>query len=188
MVIALWLVALAGAYLLGSFPTAYYVTKKARGLDIREVGSGNVGSTNAVRTLGPGLGVLVFVIDVLKGVIPVVLVRWLGGETMAVLAGLAAALGHVFPLWLQFRGGKAVATGVGVALALYPLAGILGLATWGLTLLLADCVAAASVAATAAVGAIMLVSAQPLAHKIVFTLIVLLVIWKHRNNFVTLKK
>ena len=188
MYIVYWLLALVGAYLLGSFPTAYFVAKKVQGLDIREVGSGNVGSTNAVRTLGLPLGVLVFVSDVLKGVIPVLLGKWLGGATVAVVLGLAALVGHVFPVWLQFKGGKGVATGLGVALALFPLLGVMGFLTWAVSLLLCDCVAAASVAAAGALGAMVLVSEQPLPCKIVFVLIVLLVIWKHRVNFITLKK
>lgn len=176
------------AYLLGSFPSAYFAAKKAQGLDIRNVGSGNVGSTNAVRILGLPLGALVFIADVLKGVIPTLLGKWLGGESLAILAGLAAAVGHIFPVWLQFRGGKAVATALGVALALFPLQGLIGFAMWGITLVLTDCVAAASTAAAAALGAMVLISVEPLPYKIGFTLIALLVIWKHRGNFVSLKK
>jgi glycerol-3-phosphate acyltransferase PlsY len=182
-----WTLVLACAYLLGSFPAAYFAAKRAQGLDIREVGSGNVGSTNAVRTLGLRWGALVFGIDVLKGVIPVLLGKWLGGEPMGILAGLIALTGHIFPVWLQFKGGKGIATGLGVSLALFPVFGLLGLTLWGITLLLTDCVAAASVAAAAALDAMVLVSGQPPVYKIVFTLIILLVIWKHRVNFVALK-
>jgi glycerol-3-phosphate acyltransferase PlsY len=188
MEIVLWVLLLGGSYLLGSFPTAYYVAKKAQGLDIRLVGSGNVGSTNAVRIMGLPLGLLVFVADVLKGCIPALLCKWIGGETLAILAGLASLLGHVFPLWLQFKGGKGVATALGVALALFPWLGVFGFATWGIALLLTDCVAVGSVAAAAALGAMVLVTPQPLSYKIVFTLLALLVIWKHRNNFFALKK
>ena len=187
MEVVLWIIVLVGAYLLGSFPTAYYVAKKASGLDIRQVGSGNVGSTNAVRIMGLPLGLLVFIADVLKGFIPALLGGWIGGEAMAILAGLASLLGHIYPLWLQFKGGKGVATALGVALALFPLLGLLGLATWGVSLLLTDCVAVGSVAAAAALGAAVLVTDQPLPYKIVFGLMALLVIWKHRSNFTSLK-
>ena len=180
--------ALVCAYLMGSFPSAYFVAKKARNLDIRKVGSGNVGSTNAVRNLGLPLGVLVFIADVLKGLIPALLCKWLSGETLGILAGLAASLGHVFPVWLQFKGGKAVATALGVALALFPLLGLMGLAMWAITLVLSDCVAVASVAAAAALSAMVLVRVDPLSYKIGYLLIALLIIWKHRSNFVKLKK
>jgi glycerol-3-phosphate acyltransferase PlsY len=188
MYIAYWILALACAYLFGSFPSAYYVAKKAQGLDIRQFGSGNVGSANAVRILGLPLGVLVFIVDVLKGFIPALLGKWLGGETLAIVVGLAALAGHIFPIWLRFKGGKGVATALGVALALFPLLGLFGLTVWGAILLLTDCVAVASVAAATALGAMVLASSQPYPYKIVFTLAVLLVIWKHRINFVTLKK
>lgn len=183
-----WVLALVCAYLLGSFPTAYYFTKKARGLDIRDVGSGNVGSTNAVRTLGLPMGALVFVVDVLKGFIPAFLGKWLGGESLAILAGLGSLIGHIFPIWLQFRGGKGVASALGVALALFPLLGLIAFAIWAITLLLTDRVAVASVAAAAALGAMALVNTSPLPYKIGYFIIALLVIWKHRSNFVTLKK
>jgi glycerol-3-phosphate acyltransferase PlsY len=179
---------LCGAYLLGSFPSAYYVAKRAQGLDIRKVGSGNVGSTNAVRLMGLPLGLLVFVADVLKGYIPAILGLWLGGETLAILAGLASLIGHAFPVWLSFQGGKGVATALGVALALFPLLGLLGFVTWGIALALTNCVAAGSVAAAAALGAMVLATEQPLSYKLVFALIVLFVIWRHRINFVALKK
>ena len=187
MSIILWVIVLVGAYLLGSFPTAYYVLKESQGLDIRKVGSGNVGSTNAVRIMGLPLGLLVFIADVLKGLIPALLGKWIGGEAMAIFAGLASLVGHIYPVWLQFKGGKGVATALGVALALFPWLGVFGFATWGITLLLTDCVAVGSVGAATALGAMVLVTAQPLPYKIAYALMALLVIWKHRNNFTSLK-
>ena len=187
MFIGYWIVAILCAYLLGSLPSAYLVAKKTQGLDIREQGSGNVGSTNAVRIMGLPLGLLVFIADVLKGFIPALLGKWIGGETMAMLAGLASLLGHIYPVWLQFKGGKGVATALGVALALFPWLGVFGFATWGITLLLTNCVAVGSVGAATALGAMVLVTVQPLPFKIAYALMALLVIWKHRNNFTSLK-
>lgn len=171
------------AYLLGSFPTAYYLLKKTRGQDIREIGSGNVGSTNAIRAMGKPLGFLVFAGDVLKGVLPPLIGKWIGGEALAIICGLAAICGHIFPVWLQFKGGKGIATGLGISLALFPVLGLIAFTLWGVTLLLTGYVAAASVAAAAALAAMVLVSGQPPVYMAVYTLIILLVIWKHRNNF-----
>lgn len=112
------LAALVG-YLFGSVPTGLLIAR-LRGIDIRTVGSGNIGATNVARTLGRTWGLLVLAIDAMKGLAPTygaVHFGW-SGE----LAGLAAVLGHVFPVWLRFRGGKGVATGLGVFLALAPVA------------------------------------------------------------------
>jgi len=188
MFILYWLLVMIGSYLLGSFPTAYFVAQKAQGLDIRRVGSGNVGSTNAVRILGVPLGLLVFVADVLKGAIPALLGRWLGGDTLGILAGAAALIGHIFPVWLQFTGGKGVATALGVALALFLPLGLIAFVWWGITALLTDCVAVGSVVAGGALGSMVLLTVQPLAYKVVFVPLALLVIWKHRSNFISLKK
>lgn len=188
MSIVLYIILVVAAYLLGSFPTAYFVVKKTQGRDIRKIGSGNVGSTNAIRAMGKPLGFLVFAGDVAKGLIPSLLGYWAGGAIVGIVCGGAAMVGHVFPVWLDFKGGKGIATGLGVALALFPLLGLMGLALWAVVLVLTDCVAAASVAAGAALCAMVLVSGQPLAYMVGFTIIIVLVIWKHRGNFTPLKK
>lgn len=127
------------AYLLGSIPVGFLLAR-ARGVDIRAQGSGNIGATNVGRVLGRPFGLLVFVLDFLKGAVPVLLVL-LGaadavlpaGEehvALAVAAGLAAFLGHCFPVWLGFRGGKGVATGAGVVAMLVPLPALFGALAW----------------------------------------------------------
>jgi acyl phosphate:glycerol-3-phosphate acyltransferase len=117
--------ALLACYLLGSIPTGY-LYGRARGIDIRRQGSGNLGATNVVRVLGWGPGVLVLLIDIAKGFLAVwVLARFspfAGSDLMRVGCGLAAVLGHTFTVWLRFQGGKGVATSCGVFLALAPLA------------------------------------------------------------------
>ncbi|MCL1816494.1 MAG: glycerol-3-phosphate acyltransferase [Clostridiales bacterium] len=188
MRVLIWVLVLVGAYAFGSFPSAYFIAKRTQGLDIREVGSGNVGSTNAVRTLGPYWGAVVFVIDVLKGVIPALVGFWIGGATMGIIAGLASLVGHVYPVWLDFRGGKGIATGLGISLALFPVIGLTAFVVWGSTLLLTDCVAAASVGAATALISMIIISEQPLVYKIVYLLVVVLVLFKHRSNFSELKK
>jgi acyl phosphate:glycerol-3-phosphate acyltransferase len=121
------LLSLVIAYLLGSIPFGYLIVRLRAGADIREVGSGGTGATNVTRRVGKGAGAATLVLDALKGVAAVVAARWLagGGEEGAwvvAAAAVMAVVGHIFPVWLGFRGGKGVATGLGVFLALAPLA------------------------------------------------------------------
>jgi glycerol-3-phosphate acyltransferase PlsY len=128
------------AYLLGSMPTGLMVARLLGGPDPRQAGSGNVGAANLFRLLGPNAGVLTFLGDTLKGALPVFLaVYWLTPlgvwhDSAVAAVGLAAVLGHVFPLFLNFRGGKAVATAFGVVAVLCPLAALNLLVVFGLTL------------------------------------------------------
>ncbi len=115
------LVFVIGSYLLGSIPTAYMVGR-LKGIDIRTRGSGNVGGANAARTLGLKWGVLVGVVDTIKGLIPgLVAIKILNSTPMFYAMGLAAILGHCFPVWLKFRGGKGAGTAVGTLLAVMPI-------------------------------------------------------------------
>lgn len=115
------------AYLLGSIPFGYLLVRLSVGGDVRETGSGGTGATNVTRRAGKGVGVLTLLLDLLKGMAAVLIARRLlgvgeGGEWWVCAAAAAAVLGHVFPVWLRFRGGKGVATGSGVFLVLAPLA------------------------------------------------------------------
>ena len=122
-----WIFVAACSYLAGSVPFGLLVAKVFTGTDIRKVGSGNIGATNVARTLGAKWGVLVLLLDALKGLLPVLLIPplFVSPESPAfdharVLSGVATILGHMFPLWLGFRGGKGVATSLGVILVLGP--------------------------------------------------------------------
>lgn len=121
MTLALWLL---GAYLLGSVPTSYLAARYGAGIDLREHGSKNLGATNVYRVLGWGYAIPVGLFDVAKGAVPVFLAHSLTGEAewMPLSVGVAAVLGHVFPAFMRFRGGKGVATAAGVVLALAPAA------------------------------------------------------------------
>ncbi len=120
------LVAVIIAYLIGSIPFGYLIVRATAGADIRQSGSGGTGATNVTRRAGKTAGVITLVLDALKGVLAIVVARLItnGGNTDWVIAAAAIAvlLGHIFPVWLRFRGGKGVATGVGVFLALAPIA------------------------------------------------------------------
>jgi len=123
------LAALAG-YLLGSIPFGMVIARVMGLGDLRKIGSGNIGATNVLRTGNKGAAALTVVFDMGKGAVAVLLARALIGEDAAQIAGLAAFLGHLFPIWLKFRGGKGVATFMGVLLALYWPLGLVSLATW----------------------------------------------------------
>jgi glycerol-3-phosphate acyltransferase PlsY len=115
------IVALAGAYLLGSFPTAYVVGRLRKGIDIRKVGTRNMGAMNVTYTLGMAYGILVLVIDVAKGVAAIMLARWCGVPfTIELVAGGMAVIGHIFPVFLGFRGGRGGAVCIGVFASLMP--------------------------------------------------------------------
>ncbi len=117
-------------YLLGSIPFGIIVTKLGGGPDPRTIGSGNIGATNVLRSGNKKLAALTLLGDALKGTVAVLLGWWLGGEGTALAAAFGAFLGHLFPIWLGFKGGKGVATYLGVALALQPWAALVFAASW----------------------------------------------------------
>jgi glycerol-3-phosphate acyltransferase PlsY len=124
------IIALLVGYGLGSIPFGLVLGKLA-GTDVRTIGSGNIGATNVLRTGRKGLALATLLGDMLKGTAAVLLMRWYGGNDLGLIAGLAAVLGHVFPVWLKFKGGKGVATYIGVLIAVsWPIAAAFG-ATWG---------------------------------------------------------
>ncbi|MGB9826422.1 MAG: glycerol-3-phosphate acyltransferase, partial [Desulfofundulus sp.] len=117
------------SYLIGSIPVGYLLGR-ARGVDIRQRGSGNIGTTNVWRNLGPVAGVIALAGDAGKGLAAVLLGRYFGGHGLELACGLAAIAGHSWPLFLGFRGGKIIATGLGVFLGLAPAAALLALGLW----------------------------------------------------------
>ena len=195
MDIQTFLLTALGAYLLGSIPTGY-LAGRAKGIDIRTVGSGNIGATNAFRILGTMAGTIVLVADGLKGwvaveYIPLIAHKMipLPGETAELLritAGVVAILGHNFTCWLKFKGGKGIATSAGVLAALVPWTFVAGLCAWIIVCVLTRYVSLASIAA-----AIVLPFATWLAHYskwmiIITTLLSVLAIYRHKANIVRL--
>jgi len=186
-----------GAYLLGSISFAYLIARRVAGVDLRTVGSGNLGATNAGRVLGRRWAVVIYALDGLKGVAavlaPPVLLGLLdvpagafAGVPVTVACGLAVMLGHIFPFYLRFKGGKGVATGSGVMLALSPLAGLATLAVWWLTLKLGRMVSLGSIVAALALpfieAAVGRGRAHHEAHVAFFAGIGALVVFMHRRN------
>ena len=175
------------SYLLGSVPTGLLLAR-AFGVNIRESGSGNIGATNVYRTMGRKVGILTLVGDCLKGLIPVLVAKWLGLPDLWIAAiGLAAFLGHVYTIFLGFKGGKGVATALGVFLGTSPLSLLGALAVFALVLYRWRYVSAASIAAAATIPvAVTLVTGKP--ELILMSgAIAAIVIFRHRENIARLR-
>jgi glycerol-3-phosphate acyltransferase PlsY len=196
-VLAYIIVAVA-AYLLGSIPTGFLVAK-ARGIDIQKVGSGNIGATNAMRVLGKPAGIFVMIMDALKGFLAVclaiILAQWLiisfpgisADEenpimNLGIIAGIFAVLGHNYPCWLKFKGGKGIATTAGVYLALAPAAIGIALVVFILTLLITRYVSVGSIVAAIALPIAVWFTKENLFLEIVTIALCALAILKHRKN------
>lgn len=117
-------------YLAGSIPFGFILTKLAGLGDVRKIGSGNIGATNVLRTGNKKLAAATLLLDALKGVVPILLIAGAGNHTLALVIGLGAVIGHMFPAWLKFKGGKGVASALGVFLAAVPWAGLAGCIAW----------------------------------------------------------
>jgi len=181
--------AACAAYLVGSIPTGPLLAS-ARGIDLRAVGSGNIGATNVARALGKKLGVVVLVGDALKGFLPVLLARvalGLPAPAVAVI-GFAAFVGHLFPIYLGLRGGKGVATAAGIFLAMAPLATALALAVWVALFLPWRIVSIASLGAVLVFPVALWLTRAPSAFAVCALLVLVLIVWKHRGNLARIWK
>jgi glycerol-3-phosphate acyltransferase PlsY len=124
------IVAILAGYLCGTIPFGLILTKSAGLGDVRKIGSGNIGATNVLRTGNKKVAALTLILDALKGTAPVLAMTWLFGPQAGILAGLAAFFGHLFPLWLGFKGGKGVATNIGVLFGLFWPLGLIFIGLW----------------------------------------------------------
>ena len=182
-----------GAFLLGSIPTGFLVAR-AKGVDIRQHGSGNIGATNVFRTLGKPLGILVFVLDALKGFAAVWLAHRFGDAPAwtGIIAAVAAIAGHNYTPWLGFKGGKGIATSAGVLLALMPWAVLAIAFVWLLVFQISRYVSLASICAAAAlpmaVAALWFAGCGGNGPLLGFSLVIsALAIWRHRSNMERLR-
>ncbi len=197
---AVFAVAIVAAYLLGSVPFAFLIAR-AHGKDLRTIGSGNIGATNLARAVGRRWGYFCFALDVLKGLAPVAVVRAIAGApdsplllSLWLLVGIVAILGHVFPVYLRFKGGKGVATSFGVALGLWPyftLCAVVALAIWIAVVLIWRYVSLASISAAVAFPVALVLgiltvpdwrSASLWPLMVAAIVIPILVIVRHREN------
>lgn len=182
------------AYLLGSIPTGYLVGR-ARGIDVRTVGSGNIGATNAFRVLGKSAGTVVLIVDALKGWIAVALVpQFIYGcffstpwtvenrDYLRIIAAIVVILGHNYTCWLKFKGGKGIATTAGVLIALVPLTFLIGITLWIIVCFLTRYVSVASIVAAVALPIITWIAGYGHRLIIVTAVMSVLAIFKHRAN------
>lgn len=180
------------AYMIGSIPTAVWVSKFFFGIDIRDYGSGNAGATNTFRVLGTSWGSFVMVVDILKGVLasflylllPYYLTNQLDRTNFMIGLGLAAVLGHIFPIWAGFKGGKGVATVFGMVIAIQPLVAISVVAVFLLVLYFTRFVSLSSILASLALPVLILVvfNEPELLYRIFAIAVALLVIVTHQKN------
>lgn len=180
---------LLAAYLIGAIPSGILLTKLTGGEDIRKVGSGNIGATNVYRTAGRKLGIITLLGDCLKGVLPLLVSIHLFNVTSSELALIAAAafLGHCYPIYLGFKGGKGVATALGVFLVLSPLSILCALVLFGLILWRWRYISLASISAAAVVPCLVLLFEQSAPLFAASVLISSIVIWRHRENIARLR-
>ena len=180
-------------YLFGSFPSGYLAGRIAKGIDIRSLGSGSTGATNVLRHIGKRAAITVFLLDVFKGTLSILLAKYfLLNDSWQVAIGLSTLIGHIWPVWLNWRGGKAVATGLGIFLGLSWQVGISTLGVFIIMIALFRIVSLASVSAALSLPLIMFLSFKTSSISLPFLVISLLamtlVVWRHRENLVRLMK
>jgi glycerol-3-phosphate acyltransferase PlsY len=191
----LYLLVALGAYLLGSIPSGYLIGK-SRGVDLRTQGSGNIGATNALRVLGKKWGYLCFALDAGKGVLSVLLAKYavapaagLDPVISSIVAAVCTVLGHNFPVWLKFKGGKGVATSAGAVIGLFPLpVFVCSVLIWVITFKITRIVSVASIVGAVSLSLALLVlwllhsSGVVLAQVVIGFALSAMMIWRHRSN------
>ena len=173
------------SYLLGSFPSGFLYAKNLKGIDLRYVGSGSTGATNVLRNIGKWPALIVFILDVLKGFIAVKIAYFLLSDNIfQVLAGLFAITGHIWPIWLKGKGGKAVATGLGMFIALSWKVGLASFGTFLIMISLTKIVSLSSITAAILLPIYMFkyIGTFNDPYTIFSFIVAIIVIWKHRSN------
>lgn len=173
---------LLGGYLLGSVPTGI-IAGRAYGVDVRRSGSGNIGMANVLRTAGKGAAIITMVGDMLKGFVPVLLARFLTTNDWLVAAvALAAVVGHCWPVFLGFKGGKGVATGAGTSIALAPVVGLALFAFWWIVVLVGRYTSLGAIAVMVLSPFVFLLTGQPLPYVLYTVVGGVLVLYRHKEN------
>ena len=173
------------SYLMGSIPFGFILTKIFLKKDIREIGSGNIGATNALRTGNKTIGYSTLIFDILKAIAPVVYVK-IFYQDFLYIASLCAFLGHVFPVWLKFKGGKGVATYVGILFAINFSFGVVFVISWSITFLISKFSSLSSLIGAASIPIYLLVLTQ-FNQVFFFTIMFVLIFFTHRENIKRLK-
>ena len=173
------------SYLMGSIPFGLILTKIFLNKDIREIGSGNIGATNALRTGNKLIGYSTLILDIAKAIIPVIFVK-INYPDLIYIASLCAFLGHVFPIWLKFKGGKGVATYVGILFSINLLLGIIFAASWGIIFLIFRYSSLSSIIGSISIPIYILITDQ-ISNAIFFGIMFVLIFFTHRENIKRLK-
>ena len=173
------------SYLMGSIPFGLILTKLLLNKDIREIGSGNIGATNALRTGNKLIGYSTLLLDIAKAIIPVICVKFYYPE-LIYIASLCTFLGHVFPIWLKFKGGKGVATYVGILFSINIILGLVFVASWVFIFLLSRYSSLSSIVASILVPIYILITGQ-INDAIFFAIMFILIFFTHRENIKRLK-
>jgi len=173
--------ALVLAYLFGSIPFSYLVARR-KGIDVRTVGSGNVGATNVMRSAGRAAGLAAFALDFLKGSAASWIAARLAGTAVGALAAVMAVIGHMLPVWLSFKGGKGVATGAGAFLPLMPVPTVIGLVSFAVVAALTRFASVGSIAGAAALPLAGFLLGAPVPPVAASAAVAVLIVWKHRGN------
>ena len=173
------------SYLMGSIPFGFILTKIFLNKDIREIGSGNIGATNALRTGNKLIGYSTLIFDMTKAIIPVIYVK-INYPDLIYIASLCTFLGHVFPIWLKFKGGKGVATYVGILFSINIMLGLIFVASWGIIFLLFKYSSLSSIISSISVPIYILITGQ-INDAIFFSIMFILIFFTHRENIKRLK-
>ena len=173
------------SYLMGSIPFGLILTKIFLNKDIREIGSGNIGATNALRTGNKLIGYSTLIFDIAKAVVPVIYVK-INYPDLIYIASLCTFLGHVFPIWLKFKGGKGVATYVGILFSINLLLGIIFAASWGIIFLMFRYSSLSSIIGSISIPIYILITEQ-ISNTIFFSIMFILIFFTHRENIKRLK-
>ena len=179
------------AYLIGSIPTGYIIVKLKTNQDIRTIGSGSTGATNVKRVLGKKWFFIVMLLDAFKGALPVILAKLLTLDTYgiyAVISAIFVIIGHSRPIFLQFKGGKSVASGVGTILALNPLAGLSIAVIWGIITYVSKYVSLGSIIALILSPFLMYIFKNPIGYIVYCAIAAIYIVWLHRENIKRLIK
>ena len=173
------------SYLMGSIPFGFILTKIFLKKDIREIGSGNIGATNALRTGNKLVGYSTLILDILKAIIPVIYVK-MNYPELIYIASLCAFLGHVFPIWLKFKGGKGVATYVGILFSINILLGLIFVISWGVIFLISRYSSLSSIIGSLSVPLYLFITTEK-SSVIFFITMFVLIFFTHRENIIRLK-
>jgi glycerol-3-phosphate acyltransferase PlsY len=173
------------SYLMGSIPFAFVLTKIFLKKDIREIGSGNIGATNALRTGNKLIGYTTLILDITKAIIPVIYVK-INFPELIYISSLCAFLGHVFPVWLKFKGGKGVATYIGILFSINLLLGIIFIVSWGVVFLIFKYSSLSSIIGALSIPFYLLITDET-NSVVFFTIMFVLIFFTHRENIKRLK-